>query len=37
MFILRLAMDDNKNKDNMNYLLPVLSSEMCFVLESCKF
>lgn len=30
-------MADDKNKGNMNYLLSVLSSQMCYVAECCKF
>ena len=30
-------MADDKNKGNINYLLSVLSSQMCYMAESCKF
>lgn len=30
-------MADDKSKGNMNYLLSVLSSQMCYMAEYCKF
>lgn len=29
-------MADDKNKGNVNYLLSLLSSQVCFMAESCK-